>query len=168
MKLYELVQEEKHLQDLFLAAIDEETGEIKDAVVLDNLEKELKNALAIKSAGIIKVVRQQESNIDMVSAEIERLQNVKKRMQKGLDNFKNYIKFEMKQMEVKKIETSLGTLSLRQSTATEVFDENILPKKFMKEKITYTPSKTDIKKAIEAGEEVEGARLILNTSLVIK
>lgn len=168
MKLYELVQEEKHLQDLFLAAIDEETGEIKDVVVLDNLEKELKNALAIKSAGIIKVVRQQESNIDMVSAEIERLQDVKKRMQKGLDNFKNYIKFEMKQMEVKKIETSLGTLSLRQSTATEVFDEDILPKKFMKEKITYTPSKTDIKKAIEAGEEVEGARLILNTSLVIK
>ena len=28
----------------------------------------------------------------------------------------------------------------------------MLPKEFLKEKITYTPSKTDIKKALQAGE----------------
>ncbi len=168
MKLYELVQEEQHLNDLFLAAIDEETGEIKDSQVLNELETELKNALTTKSAGIIKVIRQQESDIEMVEAEIERLKAVKERMKKGVEGFKSYIKHNMLQMEVKKIETPLGNLSLRQTTATDVYDESALPKEFLKEKITYTPNKTDIKKALQAGEEVSGARLVINTSLTVK
>ena len=168
MKLYELVQEEQHLNELFLAAIDEETGEIKDSQVLDELETELKNALTTKSAGIIKVIRQQESDIEIVEAEIERLKTVKERMKKGVEGFKHYIKYNMVQMDLKKIETPLGKLSLRQTTATDIYDESVLPKEFLKEKITYTPSKTDIKKALQAGEEVPGARLVINTSLTVK
>lgn len=168
MKLYELVQEEQHLNELFLAAIDEETGEIKDSQVLDELETELKNALTTKSAGIIKVIRQQESDIEIVEAEIERLKAVKERMKKGVEGFKHYIKYNMVQMDLKKIETPLGNLSLRQTTATDIYDESVLPKEFLKEKITYTPSKTDIKKALQNGEEVPGARLVVNTNLNIK
>lgn len=168
MKLYELVQEEQHLNDLFLAAIDEETGEIKDSEILDELETELKNALTTKSAGIIKVIRQQESDIEIVEAEIERLKAVKERMKKGVEGFKHYIKYNMVQMDLKKIETPLGNLSLRQTTATDIYDESVLPKEFLKEKITYTPSKTDIKKALQNGEEVPGARLVVNTNLNIK
>ena len=52
MRLYEFLQEEQHLNELFLAAIDEETGEIKDAEILEELETELKNALVSKSAGL--------------------------------------------------------------------------------------------------------------------
>ena len=168
MKLYELTEEERKLNDLFLAAIDEETGEIKDSEILDELEAEFKTALTNKSAGIIKVIRQQEADIEMVDAEIERLKAVKERMKKGIEGFKHYIKYNMVQMELKKIETPLGNLSLRQTTATDVYDELVLPKEFLKEKITYTPSKTDIKKALQAGEEVPGARLVINTSLTIK
>lgn len=168
MKLYELVQEEQHLNELFLAAIDEETGEIKDPEILEELETELKNALTTKSAGIIKIIRQQEADIEMVDAEIERLKAVKERMKKGVEGFKSYIKHNMLQMEVKKIETPLGNLSLRQTTATDIYDESVLPKEFLKEKITYTPSKTDIKKALQEGKEVLGARLIINTSLTVK
>lgn len=168
MKLYELVSEEKKLNELFILAIDEETGEIRDNETLEELETELKNALVNKSEGIIKVIRNQESDLEMVSAEIERLTNLKNRMKKEIENFKDYIKFNMKKMNLKKVETSLGNISLRQSTATEIYDETSLPKEFLKEKITYTPSKTDIKKAIESGQEVKGARLVVNTSLTIK
>ena len=168
MKLYELVSEEKKLNELFILAIDEETGEIRDNETLEELETELKNALVNKSEGIIKVIRNQESDLEMVSAEIERLTNLKNRMKKEIENFKDYIKFNMKKMNLKKVETSLGNISLRQSTATEIYDEASLPKEFLKEKITYTPSKTDIKKAIESGQEVKGARLVVNTSLTIK
>lgn len=168
MKLYELVQEEQHLNDLFLAAIDEETGEIKDSQVLEELETELKNALVNKSAGIIKVIRQQELDIEMIDTEIERLKAVKERMEKSVEGFKSYIKHNMVQMNLKKIETPLGNLSLRQTTATDVYDETIIPKEFLKEKITYAPSKAEIKKALQAGEEVAGARLVINTSLVVK
>lgn len=168
MKLYELVSEEKKLNELFILAIDEETGEIRDNETLEQLETELKNALVNKSEGIIKVIRNQESDLEMVTAEIERLTNLKNKIKKELENFKSYIKFNMKKMDIKKIETSLGNISLRQSTATEIYDETSLPKEFLKEKITYTPSKTEIKKAIENGQEVKGARLIVNTSLTIK
>lgn len=168
MKLYELVSEEQKLNELFLAAIDEETGEIRDNETLEELEAELKNALVNKSEGIIKVIRNQESDLEMITAEIERLTNLKNRIKKEIENFKSYIKFNMKKMDIKKIETSLGNISLRQSTATEIYDEASLPKEFLKEKITYTPSKTEIKKAIESGQEVKGARLVVNTSLTIK
>ena len=168
MKLYELVQEEQHLNELFLAAIDEETGEIKDSQVLDELETELKNALTTKSAGIIKVIRQQESDIEMVEAEIERLKAVKERMKKGVEGFKHYIKYNMVQMDLKKIETPLGNLSLIQRTATDVYDESLIPEKFLKPKTEYNPVKTEIKKALQNGEEVPGARLVINTSLTVK
>ena len=168
MKLYELVSEEQKLNELFLAAIDEETGEIRDNETLEELEAELKNALVNKSEGIIKVIRNQESDLEMVTSEIERLTNLKNRIKKEIENFKDYIKFNMKKMNLKKVETSLGNISLRQSTATEIYDEASLPKEFLKEKITYTPSKTEIKKAIESGQEVKGARLVVNTSLTIK
>lgn len=168
MKLYELVSEEQKLNELFFAAIDEETGEIRDNETLEELEAELKNALVNKSEGIIKVIRNQESDLEMITAEIERLTNLKNRIKKEIENFKSYIKFNMKKMDIKKIETSLGNISLRQSTATEIYDEASLPKEFLKEKITYTPSKTEIKKAIESGQEVKGARLVVNTSLTIK
>ena len=168
MKLYELVSEEQKLNELFLTAIDEETGEIRDNETLEELETELKNALVNKSEGIIKVIRNQESDLEMITAEIERLTNLKNRIKKEIENFKSYIKFNMKKMDIKKIETSLGNISLRQSTATEIYDEASLPKEFLKEKITYTPSKTEIKKAIESGQEVKGARLVVNTSLTIK
>ena len=168
MKLYELVSEEQKLNELFLAAIDEETGEIRDNETLEELEAELKNALVNKSEGIIKVIRNQESDLEMITTEIKRLTNLKNRIEKEIENFKTYIKFNMKKMDIKKIETSLGNISLRQSTATEIYDEASLPKEFLKEKITYTPSKTEIKKAIESGQEVKGARLVVNTSLTIK
>ena len=168
MKLYELVSEEQKLNELFLTAIDEETGEIRDNEILEELETELKNALVNKSEGIIKVIRNQESDLEMVTSEIERLTNLKNKMKKEIENFKSYIKFNMKKMELKKVETSLGNISLRQSTVTEIYDEASLPKEFLKEKITYTPSKTEIKKAIESGQEVKGARLVVNTSLTIK
>lgn len=168
MKLYELVSEEQKLNELFLMAIDEETGEIRDNETLEELETELKNALVNKSEGIIKVIRNQESDLEMVTAEIERLTNLKNRIKKEMENFKSYIKFNMKKMNLKKVETSLGNISLRQSTITEIYDESSLPKEFLKEKITYTPSKTEIKKAIENGQEVKGARLVINTSLTIK
>lgn len=168
MKLYELVSEEQKLNELFLTTIDEETGEIRDNETLEELETELKNALVNKSEGIIKVIRNQESDLEMITTEIKRLTNLKNRIEKEIENFKTYIKFNMKKMDIKKIETSLGNISLRQSTATEIYDEASLPKEFLKEKITYTPSKTEIKKAIESGQEVKGARLVVNTSLTIK
>lgn len=168
MKLYELTEEERNLNELFLQSVDSETGEIIDSETLEVLEKDFQKQLATKAEGIVKVLREQKVDIERVEAEIERLEGIKKRLKKYHENFKKYIKYNMTQLDKKKIETPLGNLTLTQTTATEIYDEEIIPKEFLKEKVTYSVSKTDVKKALQEGKEVAGARLIMNTSLNIK
>lgn len=169
MKLYELVSEEQKLNELFLLAIDEETGEIRDNETLEELETELKNALVNKSEGIIKVFRNQKADLEMVKLEIVRLTALQKKIEKSIKNFEEYIKFNMKKMDIKKIETSLGNITLRAgSPSADVFDESLIPKEFIREKITYEPKKDDIKKMLKEGKEVPGARLIYKESIIIK
>lgn len=69
---------------------------------------------------------------------------------------------------IEKIETPIGKLSFSNSEAVEIFDESLIDEKFIKEKVEKTISKTEIKKAIKAGEEVQGARIIKNKNLQIK
>ena len=47
-------------------------------------------------------------------------------------------------------------------------DTNELPKEFKTIKVTETPDKTAIKKAIEQGQEVAGCELVENLNLQIK
>lgn len=168
IKLYELTEEERKLRELFEGAINEETGEIVDCGTLEELNEEFTKALTTKSEGIIKVIREQETTLEALDKEIERLTALKNRMKKENDGFKDYIKYNMLQMGVKKIETPLGNISTRQTTATEILDTSLIPQEFMKEKVSYSISKTDIKKALQEGKEVAGARLVINTSLIIK
>lgn len=96
------------------------------------------------------------------------LQGLKKSLKNKVDNFKSYIIFNMERMGVKKIETGLGTLSLRASKSVDIYDESLIDKKFVTQVIEEKISKTDLKKAIEAGEEVQGARVVSKNSLQIK
>ncbi len=168
MKLYELTQEERNLREMFEGAINHETGEIVECGTLEELNEEFKKALTVKSEGIIKVIRDQETTLEAIDKELERLTELKNRVKKSSDAFKDYVKYNMQQMGVKKIETALGNISTRQTTATEILDISVIPQEFMKEKISYSISKTDIKKALQEGKEVPGARLVVNTSLIVK
>ena len=57
---------------------------------------------------------------------------------------------------------------MRDSKKTEIIDESLIPDEYMNTKITKTPDKTAIKKAIEAGTEVAGAQVVDNTTITIK
>jgi len=59
--------------------------------------------------------------------------------------------------------------STRKSKQVEVnIDPNDLPKEFKTVKVTETPDKNAIKKAIEQGQEVTGCRIVENINLQIK
>ncbi len=51
--------------------------------------------------------------------------------------------------------------------SVKINDEELIPDKFKKEKVSITIDKTAIKKAIQDGEEVIGAELVVGKSLVI-
>lgn len=166
--LYDLTEDMKALQDLELECIDEETGEITDSEALTKFEEEIYKLLQEKSTGIINYYNSREYFLENIKAEIKRLQALKKSIETKQDNFKQYIKYCMKNMDVKKIETSAGNISLRKSEKTEINDENIIPAKFTTIVQEIKISKADIKKAIKNGEDVPGAALVQDFSVTIK
>ena len=166
MKLYEITNEMRVLDELFLSYIDEETGEVKDDGVIDILEQELQ--LQTKGAGIIKSFKNSEAMLNGVEEEIKRLQALKKSISNQINSKKEYIVRNMEMMGITKIETELGNLSLRKSKSVNIYDESLIDKKFIEIETKEKISKTEIKKAIEAGENVQGANIVEKNSLNIK
>lgn len=168
MKLYEITKEMRTLDELFLSYIDEETGEVKDDGVIDILEQELQIQLQTKGAGIIKFFKNSEAMLNGVDEEIKRLQALKKSISNQINSRKEYIVRNMEMMGITKIETELGNLSLRKSKSVNIYDESLIDKKFIEIETKEKISKTEIKKAIEAGENVQGANIVEKNSLNIK
>lgn len=156
------------LDTLMDSCIDEETGEIHDAEILQELEDTLKIALQEKAGSIVDYLHFQDDELDSITKEIERLSNIKKVMQKKNANFKEYVRLNMIKMGIPKIETPKGNLSLRKSTVCTIDDESKIPSEFLKTSITYKPDKTAIKKELQQGNEVTGARLEDKQNLLIK
>ena len=169
LTLYGISKEMIAMEELWEMAIDEETGEVKDAALLEELQQGIETTLMEKSADIVKYYKNRDSLIESIDKEIKRLQELKKIGKKKQDSFKNYIKMCMEKMGVKKIETSNGNISLRKTPeSVELIDEEIIPEKFKTTVQLEKISKTDIKKALQEGEEVPGATLKRRMSINIK
>lgn len=132
--------------------------------------KDLAISLKNKSTSIIGYIRNLDLTSEAIKNEIDRLTTMKKAIDNKNIKFKEYVKQNMEELELQKIDTELGTLSVTKNPASvEVYDENMISDEYKKEKLTVSIDKTAIKNAIKNGKEVQGARLIENkTSLRIK
>lgn len=132
--------------------------------------KDLAISLKNKSTSIIGYVRNLDLTSEAIKNEIDRLTTMKKAIDNKIAKFKEYVKQNMEKLELQKIDTELGTLSIAKNPASvEIYDESMIADEYKKEKVTVTIDKTAIKNAIKEGKEVEGARLVEDkTSLRIK
>ena len=146
-----------------------ENGELTPEEIQEQ-GNDLALALKNKSTSIIGYVRNSELMSEAIKNEIDRLTAMKKAVDNRIDKFKEYVKENMQQLEVEKIETELGTLSIAKNPASvEIYDETLIIDEYKKEKVTISIDKTAIKNDLKAGKEVQGARLIEDkTSLRIK
>lgn len=171
MTLFEITKEFEKFEEQFLLSIDEETGEIINPELLNQLESELEKMLSDKSENIIRYVRAKELSIKATDEEIERLKQLKKSNEKQLDNFKKYIIMNMFKLGKKKIETGVGNISITKSVKT-IVDESIIkkdPRYYREEtKIERKYDKNEIKKLLNQGEKIDGAYLEENNSIKIK
>ena len=168
MNFYDVTKDYIEKMEYLELGINAETGEISEdknqlAIWNQELTQDLKN----KSANIIAVVRNQELTIEALDTEIERLKGLKKLRENQLNKFKDYIKNVMLINQIEKIDTVLGTIKFTKSTSTEIYDESLIDKKFIEIVTTEKISKEKIKSALKAGEEVQGARLIVNKNLKV-
>ena len=168
MNFYDVTKDYIEKMEYLELGINAETGEMsQDKNQLAIWNQELTQDLKNKSANIIVVVRNQELTIEALDTEIERLKGLKKLRENQLNKFKDYIKNVMLVNQIEKIDTVLGTIKFTKSTSTEIYDESLIDKKFIEIVTTEKISKEKIKSALKAGEEVQGARLIVNKNLKV-
>lgn len=137
----------------------------------NELGEELALELQKKSSSVIGYTQNEEALIEAIDNQIKRLTEFKKAKQNNLDKFKQYVKENMERLEISKIETELGTLSIAKNPiSVEIVNEDEIPSKFKQEVVSVKIDKTAIKKHFkETGEIIKGIAIVDDkTSLRIK
>jgi len=76
-----------------------------------------------KASDLILVNQSFESDIASVDNLIKLLQDKKKKLQAKQENFNNYVMFNMKQLELKEVKTSIGKIQVKEYTKTTVNED---------------------------------------------
>lgn len=161
MKLYEITNE--YLSALDNAVIDEETGEILPP--FQNLQESF-NEKAI-------AVSMYFSGLDAEAEAIKKAEEMMRKRRKAIEDraegLRKYLRDNMKVCGISEIKCEYFCIKLKQNRASvDDYEPDLVPDKFKNVKTTYVVDKEAIRKAIEAGEEVPGARLVRKDKLEIK
>jgi len=81
----------------------------------------------------------------------------------------DYLDENMKRNNITEITCPYFTVKYRKNPPSVIIDdESLLPESMVRTKTTTAPDKAAIKKAIQSGEHVAGARVVQNETLTIK
>ena len=140
------------------ASVDTETGEVFDKAYLDNLPMEQEE----KSRNVGLVIKKMSNDVEQIDREIKRLTAMKKSTQSKIESLKSYIlAFGC---PVKDVAVTIRFSKGRESVEVEKGAD--LPAPF--KKYTWVPDKTEIAKALKAGQEIAGCRLVRKPSVSVK
>lgn len=135
------------------------------------LGTELAMELQTKSTNIIAYIVDSEGLLARIKAEEERLAELRKKGEAKLAKFKTYVQDNMKALNLEKISTELGNMSIAKNPMSiEIEDESAIPEEFKKVETKISIDKTKIKEHFKAtGEIVAGTKVINDkTTLRIK
>ena len=165
MSLYEIDSRIREILDSIYDAADEngEVGEI-DLTELT----ELQEARQVKLENIALYVKNLAVEASAIKEEENTLADRRKRLERKCERLKGILINAMKEDGNKKITSPRFEAVLRDSKKTEITDESLIPEEYLNIKVTKTPDKTAIKKAIEEGKQVAGAQVVDNTTITIK
>ena len=137
------------------------------------LTPELEQALMITEANLQEkainygyVIKNFESEVDIIDEEIKRLNALKKARINAVDKLKTNISDAMQLFGILEVKAPTFKMKFRKSESVEIFEG--LDQEFITEKISYQPDKIAIKNAIKEGRTVNGAALVTNFNLQIK
>ena len=148
--------------------VDEDTGEIIDSAEEVNAKlEELEFDRTAKIENIALYIKNMESLVVSLKAEEKALADRRRAREKRIENLKNYLTSSMVAANENGIETSKVCISFRKSESV-VVNEEILDRKYFNEKVSYTPDKTAIKKALKDGATIDGAYIETKQNLQIK
>ena len=162
--LYEITEAHKDL----LKLADE--SEDMAAAVADTFES-IEGAFEDKAVSLVYVIQGMEKTADIVDQEMKRLAARKKAMLNRAESLRNYLKTNMEQAEIRKIESPLFNITLIPGKPIVVVDdEEQIPIDYIDIKTVRAPMKKELLAALkEEGSEIPGAHLgTSSTGLMIK
>ena len=166
-KLYEINEDiERVLDETYTMKIDDENAVDKATGEVFSVVEKL-NALEIEKNEKIKSVAvyfdDMVAKLDNLKNKIDMLTKRKKTLEREIEGLQSYILFATDNKGFKDDEIEV---KVKESKRCDFTDETLIPEKFIKTEIKKSASKTEITKAIKAGEEVPGA--VLNTYYSVK
>lgn len=153
MKLYEI-------DEAIMACIDAETGEIIDADKLDKLTME-RDA---KIENVACWIKDLKAEAEALKAEKMAFAERQKVAENKMESLKKWLAYAL---NGQKFKSTRDSVSFRATESVEVPDIYKLDENYVRYKEPEA-DKDAIKKAIKAGQEVAGATLVKNTSVIIK
>lgn len=163
MKLYEVAEAFAQIQDfLNNAETDEEIVAIKDVLV--NYECQFEE----KVENIVYLIKNAQSDVEALKKEELRLAEKRKSTERKIESLKDYLFGAFMQTGTERIKYPQFTVSIRNNAeSVNVKDITKIPQDYF---VPQPPklNKDGVKKAIQDGEEIEGAELVRNKSLQIR
>ena len=159
MKLYELINDYQEIIE------SEEFNEEVKGEILTTITEELQK----KEGNLLHVSRNFKVEIETIDNEIKRLQAMKKSKQNAFDIYKGYVSDCLKKLGMEKVKNTFGTIYFTHTKSVQI-DDSVDLSKLGEDyaKVTYTPNKTALKKALENGEVIDGISLKETESIVFK
>ena len=156
MKLRELTGQYLELSSMATDSDSDLTPELI-ADTLESIEGEFNE----KAVAVTHIISNMDSDIDIIDAEIQRLQSRKKVLQNGNDRIREYLKSNMIASDITKITCPLFSITLAKGRdVVSIDDESAIADEFMTVKTSITPDKREILKALKDNpDSVTGASL---------
>lgn len=159
--LYELTNQFKELQALADNADDDMAVAVHDT--LQAIEGEFQE----KGKAVAMISLNMDGDIDAIQAQIDRLTERKRVIINRKESLKEYLRLNMEATGINKITHPLFTITLGKGKPIVVIDEEAkIPDEYMNTKVTTTPMKVEIARAIKDGIEVPGAHSEIGKSSI--
>lgn len=159
--LYEI---SKQYQEL--AALAESGDEDLAVAVRDTMEG-IEGEFQEKGKALAMVTLNMDGDLEAIQSQIDRLTERKRVLQNRKESLKEYLRTNMEASGISKITHPLFTIALSKGKPIVVIDsENDIPDEYMNTKVTSTPAKAEIAKAIKEGIEVPGAHSEIGKSSI--
>lgn len=146
-QLYKLTEKYKSIQEM----------DFDPQVINDTLES-IEGDIEAKAQNIGFVNANMTARIEAIDHEVKRLQAMKKVEQNKQNALKDYLRHNMQQCNINKIECDLFNITLRKPVDVCVIDDaEKVPQDYWK--VVKSVDKALVKKALKDGHSVDGARL---------
>ena len=171
MKLYEYPQAIANIAELMESEEFSQSEEVKKA--LDDLEMGLK----AKAESVARLINELEGDAATVKAELQRLNNIKKRKEAQAEWLKNYLKENLEALAEPdkgyKLDTPFFKFTLSKPSYNKLvldpdFNLDELPAEYVTTEIKQKPDAKAIKDALKRGEHLAGCMLVESRSFTIK